>query len=1078
MALLSHTLKSAAILGTILLAQQHEQVQGFAPSTFGVTTTRGPVNNNRVTAAEDSSISLASWHRNLPLGHNTMRQNSSSNTRLNMAADDFSEDAYTEAAWASVAALTRVADYYSATTIEAPMLLDVLLNPQKHNAGESGEAGKKVADKVLIKAGVDLQELRGKLEKYMAKQPSITGEAASNAQKSMGRSLQKMLETARTTKAVLGDAYISTECLLLAFAKDDDKFFKDFLVKSTNGKVNYDELLKTVKEGRVKTGVVNSRSAETMYEALAKYGIDFTEKAEQGKLDPVIGRDGEIRRAIQILSRRTKNNPVLLGDPGVGKTAIAEGIAQRMVSGDVPDSLKNCKLIGLDLGALVAGAKMRGEFEERLKAVLKEVTDSDGEIILFIDEMHTMIGAGSAQGSMDASNLLKPALARGQLRCIGATTMMEYRKYIETDKALERRFQQVMIEEPSPEDTVSILRGLKPRYEVHHGVRIRDEALLAAAKLSHRYIPDRFLPDKAIDLVDEACAKLKNELTSKPTALDEVDRRIIQLEMERLSLKSDYGQDATSPTKKKSKIDAAAGEKRLVDLDNDIEDLKASQKKLNDRWMAERGAVGEISTIREDIDKVKFEIDKAEREFDLNRAAELKYSTLPKLEVKLEEMESLENKNKGDLDDMEDVERMLRDEVVAEDIAGIVATWTGIPPQKLLESERDRILNIGDNLRNRVVGQDEAIEVVAEAIQRSRAGLNDPSKPIASLIFLGPTGVGKTELCKALSEFLFDTEDAVIRIDMSEYMEKHTISRLVGAPPGYIGYDEGGQLTDAVRRKPYSVILFDEMEKAHPEVFNIMLQMLDDGRVTDSKGNVVNFRNTVIIFTSNIGSQDILDLSTSDEDKKEGNVGNQDIMKQKVTKAMKDHFKPEFLNRIDEYVIFNSLSKTNLRGITRLEVNRLLGRLQDRDMTLELSEGALDYLAEVGYDPNYGARPLKRAIQRELETPVARGILKGDYGNGDTVLVDLDTDTNMLVVRRSEVAAIGEAVDAEIEVVAESSTNDDDEAIDEEEDDDAETETKVEIESSSKDDDKDDDKKKDDKKKDDKATKEKAGAFE
>lgn len=902
-----------------------------------------------------------------------------------MATDDFSEDLYTEAAWGCIASLARVADYYSATTVESPMLLDVMLNPSKHSAGDEAAAGKTVLDKVLAKAGVKGQELRRQLEEYMSKQPQITGTAATNANKQMGRSLQKVLEAARAGKTLLGDSFVSSEGLLLAFAKEDDKFMKDALRKQN---VRYEDLLKAVQENREKSGPVNSRSAETMYDALNKYGIDFTARAEEGKLDPVIGRDGEIRRAIQILSRRTKNNPVLLGDPGVGKTAIAEGIAQRMVSGDVPDSLKNCRLIGLDLGALVAGAKMRGEFEERLKAVLKEVTDSDGEIILFIDEMHTVVGAGAAQGSMDASNLLKPALARGQLRCIGATTMNEYRKYIETDKALERRFQQVMIEEPSPEDTVSILRGLKPRYEVHHGVRIRDEALLAAAKLSHRYIPDRFLPDKAIDLVDEACAKLKNELTSKPTALDEVDRRIIQLEMERLSLKSDYGDDSTSSKK------SAAGEKRLMDLDTEIESLKQQQQQLNDKWMAERGAVGEISQIREEIDKVKFEIEKCEREFDLNRAAELKYSTLPKLEEKLEKMQTLEASTL-DQGEMADVERMLRDEVVAEDIAGIVATWTGIPPQKLLESERDRILNIGDNLRRRVVGQDEAIEVVAEAIQRSRAGLNDPSKPIASLIFLGPTGVGKTELCKALSEFLFDTDDAVIRIDMSEYMEKHTVSRLVGAPPGYVGYDEGGQLTDAVRRRPYSVILFDEMEKAHPEVFNIMLQMLDDGRVTDSKGNVVNFRNTVIIFTSNIGSQDILDLSSPSGS---GN-GAQAIMKERVTKAMKEHFKPEFLNRIDEYVIFNSLTRQNLRGIVKLEVARLMKRLEERAMELELTNAALDYLVNIGYDPNYGARPLKRTIQREVETPVARGILKGDFGNGDKVMVDV-TPTNQLKIFR------------------------------------------------------------------------------
>merc|ERR1719343_85765 len=587
--------------------------------------------------------------------------------------------------------------------------------------------------------------------------------------------------------------------------------------------------------------------------------------------------------------------------------------------------------------------------------------------------MHTVVGAGAASGSMDASNLLKPALARGQLRCIGATTINEYRQYIEKDKALERRFQQVTIDQPSPEDTVSILRGLKPRYETHHGVRIRDEALLAAAKLSHRYIPDRFLPDKAIDLVDEACAKLKNELTSKPTILDEIDRRIIQMEMERLSLQSDYesGEDNQDTNK-----DAG---KRLSIIDKELAELKDEQQTLNLKWMAEKGGVDRIKDIKTEIAGVMLEIEKCEREFDLNQAAELKYAKLPPLQEELESLERVaEEKGVGD-----DEDRMLRDEVIADDIADVVAVWTGIPPTKLLESERTRILSMGDKLRERVVGQDEAVEVVTEAVQRSRAGLNDPTKPIASLIFLGPTGVGKTELCKALSEFMFDTEDAIIRIDMSEYMEKHTVSRLLGAPPGYVGYDEGGQLTDAVRRKPYSVLLFDEMEKAHPDVFNVMLQLLDDGRLTDSKGNNVNFRNTVVIFTSNIGSKDILDLGGSSE------IGDQDVMKERVTQAMRDNFKPEFLNRIDEYVIFNSLSKTDLKRIVGLEVKRLEKRLEERSMRLALSESALDWLADIGFDPVYGARPLKRVIQREVETNVARGILKGDFDDGDTIIVDV-----------------------------------------------------------------------------------------
>ena len=663
---------------------------------------------------------------------------------------------------------------------------------------------------------------------------------------------------------------------------------------------------------------------------------------------------------------------VLIGDPGVGKTAIAEGIAQRMVDGDVPDSLKNCRLIGLDLGALVAGASMRGEFEERLKAVLEEVTKSDGEIILFIDEMHTVVGAGAAQGSMDASNLLKPALARGQLRCIGATTTNEYRKYIEKDKALERRFQQVMIDQPSPEDTVSILRGLKSRYEMHHGVRIRDEALIAAAKLSHRYIPDRFLPDKAIDLVDEACAKLKNEITSKPVVLDEIDRRIIQLEMERLSLKSDYEKDEED-----NKTLASEEAARLEKLDKELNNLKTKQAELNLKWTAEKGGVSRTKELKEKIAQVKLEIDKAEREYDLNKAAELKYAKLPPLNAELEAIEGL-----GDVGSNGE-ERMLRDEVVADDIAAVVAVWTGIPPQKLLETERDRILNMAAKIKDRVVGQDEAVQVITDAVQRSRAGLNDPNKPIASLIFLGPTGVGKTELSKALAEFMFDSEDALVRIDMSEYMEKHTVSRLLGAPPGYIGYDEGGQLTDAVRRKPYSVLLFDEIEKAHPDVFNVMLQMLDDGRLTDSKGNTVNFRNTIVIFTSNIGSQDILDLKLSKD------FAEQAIMKERVLKAMKDYFKPEFLNRIDEQVIFNSLSKADLRKIVLLETKRLVARLGERKIELQLTDDALDFLADVGFDPVYGARPLKRTIQRELETVIAKGILAGEFYDGDLVVVDI-----------------------------------------------------------------------------------------
>jgi len=737
-----------------------------------------PFNRNRgIASANTGSLQARAFGSTTPLVSDTTsffprsyRRSARPKTSLHMASDDFNEAKYTEAAWSAISALTSAAEYYQAQTIEAPILLDIMLNPTKHNAGDDAKAAKRVVERALGKAGADVNAFRSELDKYLSKQARVSD---SSGQKTMGRSLQKVLETARSGKEVLGDSFVSTEGLLLALAKEDSQFTSSALLKQS---VKYTDLLDAIKEMREKSGPAISRSAENMYDALMKYGIDFTERAKEGKLDPVIGRDDEIRRAIQILSRRTKNNPVLIGDPGVGKTAIAEGIAQRMVVGDVPDSLQGCRLIGLDLAALVAGATMRGEFEERLKAVIEEVTKSEGEIIMFIDEMHTVVGAGAAQGSMDASNLLKPALARGQLRCIGATTINEYRKYIEKDKALERRFQQVLIDEPSPEATVSILRGLKSRYETHHGVRIRDEALLAAAKLTDRYIQDRFQPDVSIDVVDEACAKLKNEITSKPVALDEIDRRIIQLEMERLSLKSDFENDEMEHNAR-SKDEAA----RLEKIDSELEELKREQERLTTRWMSEKGGVSRLKELKEQIAEVKLEIDKCEREFDLNKAAELKYSKLPPLEKELEEVESM-----GEDLEASSGERMLRDEVVADDIAAVVATWTGIPQQKLVESERDRILGMADKIKERVVGQDEAITLVSEAVQRSRAGLNDPSKPIASFIFLGPTGVGKTELCKALAEFMFDTEDALIRIDMSEYMEKHTVSRLIGAPPGYV----------------------------------------------------------------------------------------------------------------------------------------------------------------------------------------------------------------------------------------------------------------------------------------------------
>jgi ATP-dependent Clp protease ATP-binding subunit ClpB len=764
-----------------------------------------------------------------------------------------------------------------------------------------------------------------------------------------------LLDRAETYRKEYGDEFISIEHLILGYVKDD-RFGKNLLQEFKLSEAKLKDIITQVR-GNNK---VTDQNPEGKYEALEKYGRDLTEAARQGKLDPVIGRDDEIRRTIQILSRRTKNNPVLIGEPGVGKTAIAEGLAQRIITGDVPQSLKDRQLISLDMGALIAGAKFRGEFEERLKAVLKEVTDSNGKVILFIDEIHTVVGAGATQGSMDAGNLLKPMLARGELRCIGATTLDEYRKYLEKDAALERRFQQVYVDQPTVEDTVSILRGLKERYEVHHGVKISDSALVAAATLSTRYISDRFLPDKAIDLVDEAAAKLKMEITSKPEELDEIDRRILQLEMERLSLQKESN---------------SASIDRLERLEKDLANLKEQQNALNAQWQSEKGVIGSIQKIKEQIDKVNIEIQQAELKYDLNRAAELKYGNLTQLQKQLQEAEAQLSATQTT------GQTLLREEVTESDIAEIISKWTGIPISKLVESEMQKLLHLEDELHKRVIGQDEAVTAVADAIQRSRAGLADPNRPVASFIFLGPTGVGKTELAKALAAYLFDTEEAIVRIDMSEYMEKHAVSRLIGAPPGYVGYDEGGQLTEAVRRRPYSVILFDEIEKAHPDVFNIMLQILDDGRVTDAQGHTVDFKNSVIIMTSNVGSQYILDVA-----------GDNEQMRSRVMEAMRGTFRPEFLNRIDEMIIFHGLSKTELRQIVQLQVKRLEKRLAERKMSLKLSESAIDFLAEIGYDPVYGARPLKRGIQRELETQMAKGILRGDFADGETIFVDIENE--------------------------------------------------------------------------------------
>jgi ATP-dependent Clp protease ATP-binding subunit ClpB len=850
---------------------------------------------------------------------------------------------FTEKAWEAIVHTTDIVKQAQQQQIESEHLMKALLDQEG------------LASSVFNKLGVNGQQVRDRTEEFIRKQPKISG-SGSNVY--LGRSLDSLLDRADKYRKEYGDEFISVEHLLLGYAQDDRfgrALFTEFKLDETKLKHAIDQIRGSQK--------VTDQNPEGKYESLEKYGRDLTQYAREGKLDPVIGRDDEIRRTIQILSRRTKNNPVLIGEPGVGKTAIAEGLAQRIVSGDVPQSLKDRQLIALDMGALIAGAKYRGEFEERLKAVLKEVTDSRGQIILFIDEIHTVVGAGATQGAMDAGNLLKPMLARGELRCIGATTLDEYRKYIEKDAALERRFQQVFVDQPSVEDTISILRGLKERYEVHHGVKISDSSLVAAATLSTRYISDRFLPDKAIDLVDEAAAKLKMEITSKPEELDEVDRKILQLEMEKLSL-----QKETDP----------ASRDRLERLEKELADLKEEQSTLNAQWQAEKDSITQIQTLKEEIDRVNIEIQQAERDYDLNRAAELKYGKMTDLNRQLQVAEAKlsQTQTSG--------KSMLREEVTESDIAEIISKWTGIPISKLVESEMQKLLHLEDELHQRVIGQDEAVTAVSDAIQRSRAGLSDPNRPTASFIFLGPTGVGKTELAKALAAYLFDTEEALVRIDMSEYMEKHAVSRLIGAPPGYVGYDEGGQLTESIRRRPYAVVLFDEIEKAHPDVFNVMLQILDDGRVTDAQGHTVDFKHTIIIMTSNIGSQFILDIAGDDR--------RYDEMRNRVIDAMRAQFRPEFLNRVDEFIIFHSLQKSELREIVKLQTQRLSKRLSDRKMALKLSDAATDFLAEVGYDPVYGARPLKRAIQRELETAIAKAILRGEFTDGDTIFVDVENE--------------------------------------------------------------------------------------
>ncbi|HRI56779.1 MAG TPA: ATP-dependent chaperone ClpB, partial [Anaerolineae bacterium] len=787
----------------------------------------------------------------------------------------------------------------------------------------------------------------------LAALPRATG---ASVQVGMGRDTSALLREAESIAANMRDEYVSTEHLLLAMASSGGRVRQ---LLQRHG-VDYNGVMQAL-AGIRGNQRVTSDNPEAQYEALSKYGRDLTEEARKGKLDPVIGRDEEIRRVIQILSRRTKNNPVLIGEPGVGKTAIAEGLALRIVRGDVPTGLHDKRIVALDMGSLVAGAKFRGEFEERLKAVLKEVTESDGQVILFIDELHTVIGAGAAEGALDAGNMLKPLLARGELHCIGATTLDEYRKYIEKDAALERRFQPVLIDEPSVEDTISILRGLKERYEVHHNVRITDPAVIAAATLSQRYIADRFLPDKAIDLIDEAASRLRMEITSDPAELDEIKRKAMQLEIEREALR-----------REKDK----ASKERLELIERELADLDEQRHALEARLDGERQVIQRTAQLKEEIERTRFQVEQAQRQQNWQRASELQYGQLRQQETELARLEQ-------QLAEMQASGMLLKEEVDAEDIADIVARWTGIPVSKLLEGEVQKLLHMEENLHRRVVGQDDAIRAVANAVRRARAGLQDPNRPIGSFIFLGPTGVGKTELARALAEFLFDDEQAMVRIDMSEYQERHTVSRLVGAPPGYVGYEEGGQLTEAVRRRPYSVVLFDEIEKAHPEVFNTLLQVLDDGRLTDGHGRTVDFKNTVVIMTSNVGSEA---WSVRRDAESEAEI------RRYVLEALRATFRPEFLNRIDEIVVFHPLSRAHLAEIVEIQLGRLRGLLAGRKITLELSEAARALLAERGYDPIYGARPLKRAIQQLLQDPLALALLRGDFGEGDAIVADVRGD--------------------------------------------------------------------------------------